>query len=411
MKTIQTTLCAVFLCLGGLLPAYGQYALMLTGPPCAYSNVPIIIVNSTSSQVTSNIWNIQWSVNGATVPGVNGGYELYLYNSGLYNVSFCIGTSASNCTNYTASATFTATMGNGVTQAGITGPQTICVGQSVTYTVTATGVGGDGIYNSDWGGQWFANGQATGVTSQTFISSTIVPGSIVQFSGGYVCGGIGASLQTNSGPVPMLYATGNPAQFCAADAANVLNVSAGNSFQWKYDGVSVSGANTSSYHPMQSGNYSVSVINNCANTASELGPINVAMQANCLPPAVWSLTGTSLATTNNDLVINGNTRLSGKLLTKGLKITLTPGTDAFPDYVFDKDYRLMPLETLENYISTYHHLPEAPSAKEAENEGMDMKQMNLLLLKKVEELTLHVIKMNERIEAQQKEITTLQKAK
>jgi hypothetical protein len=64
-----------------------------------------------------------------------------------------------------------------------------------------------------------------------------------------------------------------------------------------------------------------------------------------------------------------------------------------PDYVFEKDYDLLPLAELEAYIMANKHLPEVPSAKEMEANGLNLKEMNLLLLKKVEELTLHLIEM------------------
>jgi len=53
---------------------------------------------------------------------------------------------------------------------------------------------------------------------------------------------------------------------------------------------------------------------------------------------------------------------------------------------------------VESYIKRNKHLPEVPSAKEFERDGMAVGEMNKLLLKKIEELTLHVIEMNKRVE-------------
>lgn len=69
------------------------------------------------------------------------------------------------------------------------------------------------------------------------------------------------------------------------------------------------------------------------------------------------------------------------------------------DYVFEKDYELISLPELEKYILKNKHLPEIPSAKQMDEAGLNLKEMNLLLLKKVEELTLHLIAMNKRVEA------------
>ncbi len=65
----------------------------------------------------------------------------------------------------------------------------------------------------------------------------------------------------------------------------------------------------------------------------------------------------------------------------------------FPDYVFDANYKLTSLEETEKYIKENHHLPEVPSASEITKEGMSLNGMSEILLKKVEELTLHLIEM------------------
>ncbi len=64
-----------------------------------------------------------------------------------------------------------------------------------------------------------------------------------------------------------------------------------------------------------------------------------------------------------------------------------------PDYIFAHDYKLPTLEQLRSYIEQNHHLPEVPSAKEMEADGLKVGEMNLLLLKKIEELTLYVIEL------------------
>lgn len=85
-----------------------------------------------------------------------------------------------------------------------------------------------------------------------------------------------------------------------------------------------------------------------------------------------------------------------------------------PDYVFEETYQKLSLAEVEKYIRLNKHLPEVPSAKELERDGMAVGEMNKILLKKIEELTLHLIeherKMNEQAEVlvrQQKEISEL----
>jgi len=76
---------------------------------------------------------------------------------------------------------------------------------------------------------------------------------------------------------------------------------------------------------------------------------------------------------------------------------------SFPDYVFDKNYKLMPLSQVDNYIKEHKHLPNMPSEKEVITNGMDVKQINTVLVEKIEELTLHTI-------AQEKDIKNLNKS-
>ncbi len=68
-----------------------------------------------------------------------------------------------------------------------------------------------------------------------------------------------------------------------------------------------------------------------------------------------------------------------------------------PDYVFAKDYQLMSLAALKTFITTNQHLPNIPSALEYQENGVDLGEMNRLLLEKVEELTLYLLQLEERL--------------
>ncbi|WP_316824693.1 hypothetical protein [Pedobacter miscanthi] len=71
-----------------------------------------------------------------------------------------------------------------------------------------------------------------------------------------------------------------------------------------------------------------------------------------------------------------------------------------PDYVFEESYKIGTLEELEAYIKKNKHLPEIPSAKEFERDGIAVGDMNKLLLKKIEELTLHLIEKDKALKEQ-----------
>lgn len=73
--------------------------------------------------------------------------------------------------------------------------------------------------------------------------------------------------------------------------------------------------------------------------------------------------------------------------------------ESWADFVFDPGYRLPSLQELEQYIREHRHLPDIPTEQEVLAEGIDLGEMNKKLLQKVEELTLHVIDLNNRLKA------------
>ncbi|MBN2036614.1 MAG: hypothetical protein JW768_07730 [Chitinispirillaceae bacterium] len=78
-----------------------------------------------------------------------------------------------------------------------------------------------------------------------------------------------------------------------------------------------------------------------------------------------------------------------------------------PDYVFEKGYELPSLREVEKHIALKKHLPDVPSASEIKKDGLDLAEMNMTLLRKVEELTIYAIEQNKRLENQQKQINGL----
>jgi hypothetical protein len=71
--------------------------------------------------------------------------------------------------------------------------------------------------------------------------------------------------------------------------------------------------------------------------------------------------------------------------------------DRWPDYVFEADYPLMQLDELQSFISENNHLPDVPNAEQVAQQGISLGEMNALLLKKVEELTLYILKQDKRL--------------
>lgn len=68
------------------------------------------------------------------------------------------------------------------------------------------------------------------------------------------------------------------------------------------------------------------------------------------------------------------------------------------DFVFDESYKLRPLSEVKEYVEKKQHLPEIPSAKEMQQNGVNMNDLQMQLLQKVEELTLYILQQEQRIQ-------------
>jgi len=94
---------------------------------------------------------------------------------------------------------------------------------------------------------------------------------------------------------------------------------------------------------------------------------------------------------------NGKVNVNNTLYAKAVEVIYNPMI-GWPDNVFEPNYNLMPLKELEQYIFKNKHLPNVPTQDEISKNGMDVYEMNAILLKKVEELTLYVIEQQKQIE-------------
>ena len=123
----------------------------------------------------------------------------------------------------------------------------------------------------------------------------------------------------------------------------------------------------------------------------------------------WGNADQTFMTLKNGALGLGTTEPGALLTVKGdihtREVRVDMNGSVAGDYVFQSDYNLLSLHNLESYINANSHLPEVPSASEMEADGINLKEMNLILLKKVEELTLHIIEINRKVESLQKENT------
>ncbi len=93
---------------------------------------------------------------------------------------------------------------------------------------------------------------------------------------------------------------------------------------------------------------------------------------------------------------NPGTKLdvNGTIRAHEVKVCLNQGCD----FVFEEDYNLMSINDVAQFIKTNKHLPDVAPAAQMEDEGINVSEMNALLLRKIEELTLYVIELKNEIE-------------
>lgn len=91
--------------------------------------------------------------------------------------------------------------------------------------------------------------------------------------------------------------------------------------------------------------------------------------------------------------------VNGGILAKEVRVATT-----WADYVFEDNYKLPTLDEVEHFIEKNGHLPNVPSAKQVETEGIEVGEMAKIQQEKIEELTLYAIEQNKQLSAQEKQL-------
>jgi len=114
--------------------------------------------------------------------------------------------------------------------------------------------------------------------------------------------------------------------------------------------------------------------------------------------------GAALAVGTTTVPAGYRLAVDGNVICEELRVLLSP---SWPDYVFEKDYRLMPLEEVEARIKEQGHLPGVPSAAVIEEAGLPVGEITANQQEKIEEAFLHLIEMNKQLKQLQEENASL----
>ncbi|NOU38138.1 MAG: hypothetical protein HOO89_05450 [Ferruginibacter sp.] len=123
---------------------------------------------------------------------------------------------------------------------------------------------------------------------------------------------------------------------------------------------------------------------------------------NALQDKMWiandgtvSLGSSNLNAENTTLGAGYKLKVYGKVLSEEVRVQLKT---AWPDYVFDKNYKKLTINELEKYVDLHKHLPNIPSAKEIEIDGQHLGEIQRKMIEKIEELSLYVIELKKEID-------------
>jgi hypothetical protein len=92
------------------------------------------------------------------------------------------------------------------------------------------------------------------------------------------------------------------------------------------------------------------------------------------------------------------------VITPDGKVQVNGQNLSVPDYVFEDDYELMPLDELQAFIDANGHLPGIASADKVQSEGLDLAGSQMSQLQKIEELTLYTLQQEGRLAEQETQL-------
>ncbi|WP_421876553.1 hypothetical protein [Marinoscillum sp.] len=134
------------------------------------------------------------------------------------------------------------------------------------------------------------------------------------------------------------------------------------------------------------------------NPTQPTGPVSISGRVLGTSSTRWPVSFGDKVGVGTSVIPNGyKLAVGGKAIMEEVKVEMS---GSWPDYVFAPDHKLHSLVETEAYIAENLHLPNMPSAEEVAENGIALGEMNAKLLEKIEELTLHIIELNKRLDAQ-----------
>ncbi len=98
--------------------------------------------------------------------------------------------------------------------------------------------------------------------------------------------------------------------------------------------------------------------------------------------------------------------VSGGIITEKVRIAGST-TMAWADYVFEPNYKLKSIEEVAKFVKTYKHLPDVPTTKDVKQNGVDLADTQVILLQKIEEMTLYIIEQNKKIKILERKFNSI----
>ena len=151
--------------------------------------------------------------------------------------------------------------------------------------------------------------------------------------------------------------------------------------------------------------FTVKAVDAAANESVASNAASVTTNATNSGGGVWNSSGNTINYTAGNVGVkalaqtNYALAVGGKIISEEVKVQLQAN---WPDYVFKSDYKLPSLEELRQHIQVHGYLPNMPSAAQVEADGLEIGEMNRLLLEKIEELTLYILEQDNQLKDYQK---------